>query len=287
MVTSRRYRRLLIALALAAYAGVFSAFVLLEVPGLGLGHFFYLAIVLLALATGPGVGAAGGLLATALYALGVVLNPDYPPKELVTISAALRCVTYTSMGTLVGWFVREHRRLVERLQILAERDQLTGLPNTRAFEAAITRRLEAGEPFGLLIGDMEDVQQAHDALGRGYADDAVCRVADLLAASIASDAELARVGRNEFAVLVSSRSTEELGRFAARLEGVLRDELLATTFGWSLFPREGVNALSLYRAADERLYARKLIRERQRAAGFTEELNEPVSPRRPSLPLGG
>jgi GGDEF domain-containing protein len=32
------------------------------------------------------------------------------------------------------------------------------------------------------------------------------------------------------------------------------------TFGWAVFPADGENALSLYRAADERLYARKLVR---------------------------
>ena len=32
------------------------------------------------------------------------------------------------------------------------------------------------------------------------------------------------------------------------------------TFGWAVFPGDGENALSLYRAADERLYARKLVR---------------------------
>jgi hypothetical protein len=31
-------------------------------------------------------------------------------------------------------------------------------------------------------------------------------------------------------------------------------------FGWAVFPQDGENALSLYRAADERLYARKLVR---------------------------
>ena len=34
-----------------------------------------------------------------------------------------------------------------------QRDGATGLPNTRAFEAAIQRRLDGGEPFALLIGD--------------------------------------------------------------------------------------------------------------------------------------
>jgi hypothetical protein len=49
------------------------------------------------------------------------------------------------------------------------------------------------------------------------------------------------------------------------------------TFGWSVFPHEGGNALSLYRAADERPYARKLIR-----GGRRGELTPP--PRLAALP---
>jgi hypothetical protein len=47
---------------------------------------------------------------------------------------------------------------------------------------------------------------------------------------------------------------------AARLESVLEDQGVRITFRWALYPGEGENALSLYRAADERLYAGKLVR---------------------------
>jgi hypothetical protein len=45
---------------------------------------------------------------------------------------------------------------------------------------------------------------------------------------------------------------------------VLSASGIAIAFGWSVFPQEGANALSLYRAADERLYARKLVRGERR-----------------------
>ena len=56
--------------------------------------------------------------------------------------------------------------------------------------------------------------------------------------------------------------------FAARLERVLASQGSQITFGWAVFPSDGENALSLYRAADERLYARKLVRlEQPEASG--------------------
>ena len=64
------------------------------------------------------------------------------------------------------------------------------------------------------------------------------------------------------------RIWQERGTFAARLERVLASQGSQITFGWAVFPSDGENALSLYRAADERLYARKLVRlEQPEASG--------------------
>jgi diguanylate cyclase (GGDEF)-like protein len=218
------------------------------------------AIAVLALASGPKMGVLGGVLATVLYALGIVLNPSIPPTEVPTESTAFRLITYTAIGLLIGWYAQRNQGLLAELRVLAERDYLTGLPNTRAFEAAITRRLEAGTPFALLIGDMDRLKAINDEHGHSEGNDTLRRLADALGGALGGDDEVARVGGDEFAVLTASRSSEDAGRVAARLETVLVASGIAITFGWSVSPQEGVNALSLYRAADERLYARKLIR---------------------------
>ena len=49
-------------------------------------------------------------------------------------------------------------------------------------------------------------------------------------------------------------------QLAARLERMLVDDRTKATLGWAVFPQEGDNALALYRAASERLYARKVMR---------------------------
>ena len=90
-------------------------------------------------------------------------------------------------------------------------------------------------------------------------DDAVRRLAEVLGKCLGPEDELARVGGDEFAVLTSARTTVEASRLCARLESVLAADGAGITFGWSVYPQEGLNALSLYRAADERLYARKMI----------------------------
>jgi diguanylate cyclase (GGDEF)-like protein len=258
------HRRLAIGLAAAMYGAVFAALVTYEQPGLGLGHFFYLPVALVALTTGPRVGALAGVVAAALYAVAFVLNPAVPTTQVVTVGAAIRLIPFAASGALLGWFAASNRALVDKLQILAERDHLTGLPNTRAFEAAIARRFESGRPFAILLGDMDGLKDLNERDGEGGGDDALRRLGTMLANALEPSDEIARVGGDEFAVLAALGSTQEAARLASRLEGVLAGAGLGITFGWAVHPQDGLNALSLYRAADERLYARKYIRSPRR-----------------------
>jgi diguanylate cyclase (GGDEF)-like protein len=253
--------RAFVAIAAVIYATVFVTFLVLERPGLGIAHFYYLAIALVAVGLGPAWGAAAGALATALYAVGVMVNHTMPTSEIFTLSTPIRLVNYVAIGALLGWFVAHYRAANQELEILAQRDLVTGLPNTRAFELAIDRRLEAGHPFALLVGDLDARAFAEDR------DEALRRVSEALTLALGSDTDVARVGGDEFAVLASCDSVEQAAQLAAGLERNLCETGSLVTFGWSAYPREGQNALTLYRAADERLYARRVLREPRVSVG--------------------
>jgi GGDEF domain-containing protein len=81
----------------------------------------------------------------------------------------------------------------------------------------------------------------------------------MLGRALGPEDEVARVGGDEFAVLATVPGSGEAPRLCARLESTLAQHGLGIRFGWAVHPDEGRNALSLYRAADERLYARKLL----------------------------
>jgi diguanylate cyclase (GGDEF)-like protein len=260
VVTLSRLQRpaLLLSASALAYGAVFGAYVLFERPGLGIGHFYYLAIVLVALVTGPRTGAIGGVAATALYGIGVFINPRIP-SIVGWESTSIRLVTYVAIGVIVGWYAASKRDLLVELTNLAERDDLTGLPNTRGFEAAIERRFGHASPFVLMVGDVDELGQLNERLGRNQGDEALRRVADVLARTKHPGDEVARIGDDEFAILARLEGAD--GRtLALELERLLATPGTTMTFGWATYPRDGRNALALYRAADERLYARKLAR---------------------------
>jgi diguanylate cyclase (GGDEF)-like protein len=253
-------RRLLIFAAIASAALVFVCFLVYERPGLGIGHFYYLAIALAAMAGGAGLGATAGVVTTGLYVAGVLINQNVPSHELLTTGSVTRGVTYVTIGALIGWFASHNRAMVDELRVLADRDVLTGLPNTRAFESAITRRLASGGAFALLVADMDALKDFNRDEGFTAGNDALRRLADRLANSLGPDDDIARVGSNEFAILATVRNSDGAPQLAARLERMLADDRTKATLGWATFPQEGDNALALYRAASERLYARKVMR---------------------------
>ncbi len=252
------HRRLLFAIAIAAYVLVFTSLVLFEVPGLGLGHFFYIPVALLALACGTQVGFLGGTLATALYVLAIVVTPRLPTRDVLTAATAIRFVTFSSCGVLVGWFANEHRRHVEQLRNLAERDFLTGILNTRVFDEALARRCRRERPFVLLLGDLDNLKLLNDTHGHIAGNTELRRLADALARAIRPGDELARVGGDEFAIL-TERRIDEATSVCAGLRDKLAAEDLHVTFGWAAQPEDGVGPRELFRKADDRLYAAKLI----------------------------
>jgi diguanylate cyclase (GGDEF)-like protein len=253
-------RYLMLLCAGLCFALTFGAFLVYERPGLGVGHFYYLGIALAAMALGPRLGVVAGLLATGLYARGVVLNPHIQSDEVLRVGTLTRAFTYVTIGALIGWFAGRNRVMLAELRVLAERDSLTGLPNTRAFESAITQRLASGVPFVLLLADMDALKDFNRDEGFAAGNEALRRLADRIAKSFGPDDDVARVGSDEFAILASVRGSDGGSRVAARLERVLADGRTRATLGWATFPHEGDNALALYRAASERLYARKVMR---------------------------
>ena len=253
-------RYLLLSSAGLCFTLTFGVFLVYERPGLGLGHFYYLGIALAAMAVGPRLGMAAGLLATGLYAGGVVLNPHVQSNEVLRVGTFTRAVTYVTIGALIGWFAGRNRTMLAELRVLAERDSLTGLPNTRAFEAAIDRRLEAGHGFVLMLADMDALKDFNREQGFTAGNDALRRLADQLASSFGPEDDVARVGSDEFAILATVQGDDNAARLAERLERLLAVGQTRATLGWAAFPQEGDNALALYRAASERLYARKVMR---------------------------
>jgi diguanylate cyclase (GGDEF)-like protein len=259
-------RASLLVSAAALYPVILAAFLLFEKPGLGLGHFYYVPVALIALAEGAAWGATAGVAAAGFYTVGILINPHLASSQVLTAGSIVRLITYTSMGALVGWFASNHRDLSNRLRIASERDHLTGLLNTRAFDAALTTRLEQRRPFGLILADLDSMKEINDTEGHAVGNDVLRHAGQLLASQCGPDEQVARIGGDEFAVITSQSSSDAVRGLCSRLSAALVDSGISMSFGWGVCPRDGDTSLLLFRAADERLYAQKLIRSRLTSA---------------------
>jgi diguanylate cyclase (GGDEF)-like protein len=253
-------RRLILPTAAACYAAVFAAFVFVERPGLGLGHFFYVPICLVALATDEVRGALAGIFAAAIYLLAIELTPRVPTAQVLTSATAIRLVTYTAVGALIGLYATRNRQLVERLRDHAARDFLTGLGNARVFDEELARRCAAGAPFALVLADVQDLKHVNDTHGHAAGNAALRRVGEVLQRHADARDVVARIGGDEFAIL-TDMPQNELAGLTSRVNRTLEADDLAVAFGVTLCPDDGTTTAELFHKADDRLFAAKLVRQ--------------------------
>jgi diguanylate cyclase (GGDEF)-like protein len=263
-------RRLVLVLAAPVYGAVFAAFVILEQPGLGIEHFFYVPICLVALATDEWRGAAAGLVASALYVAAVVVTPQMASTGVLTWSSMIRAVTYTSAGALLGWYATRNRRLLGELGDRALQDFLTGIGNARFFDGRLAERCAEGRAFTLVLADLDDFGQINDTHGHDAGNTALCRVADALRELAWPTDDIARIGGDEFA-FVTHLQPEQARHVCSRLANVLNADHLKLSFGTTSFPDDGTTATELFRKADDRLFAAKLLNRNRRTVAAYDD----------------
>jgi diguanylate cyclase (GGDEF)-like protein len=251
-------RRLVLGLAAVAYAAVLAAFIAFEHGGLGIAHFFYVPICLVALATDAVWGALAGVFATGLYAIGMVAAPRVDDTHALLEWAGIRLITFVLLGALVGWYASSNRSLVALLREHAGQDFLTHLGNARAFDDELAKRCAAGAPFVLLLADVDELKHLNDIHGHEAGNAALRRVAEVLRTHVGSDDAVARIGGDEFAIL-TGLTLEQTGLLRARIGRALASDDLKLSFSTTSYPTDGATTIELFRKADDRLFAAKLL----------------------------
>ncbi len=212
----------------------------------------------------------GEVLALGLYAVATVAVVTLGSGDQLGAASAMAAVvlvTHIVNARLVAGNSRvQHQRLEHasgRLRHLADHDVLTGCGNRRSLEARVAAlSVEApGGPHCLLLVDIDHFKAVNDRLGHGAGDRALQRVAGALCRTVRESDLVARIGGEEFAVLLPGLDVRGAGRLAERLRAAVAssgtDPPLTASFGLApLTPGPGALDAAL-RDADLPLYRAK------------------------------
>jgi len=162
--------------------------------------------------------------------------------------------------------ITERKQMEEKLEEMSIYDSLTGLYNRNFFEEEM-KRLSDGRhnPLGVIVCDLDGLKFLNDTLGHQAGDHMLANIAEILRQNFRSSDIIARIGGDEFAVLLTETESDEVELMLQRLRDAVRDynstepEMpLSLSVGHALGDGETADIQPLFREADNRMYREKI-----------------------------
>ena len=159
------------------------------------------------------------------------------------------------------------RKTIERLRSEADLDHLTGLANRRRFRVALNREVERwrryGVPCALLLLDIDHMKAINDRYGHPAGDSVIRQIANVLTRVLRDNDTAARLGGEEFALLLASIDGDKAATAAERLRAILAEQKIpevgnfTVSIGVAACPAHANSERTLYAASDRALYIAK------------------------------
>jgi diguanylate cyclase (GGDEF)-like protein/PAS domain S-box-containing protein len=184
---------------------------------------------------------------------------------------------FGAQGKVLGCFavvtdVTEHKLAQERIQRVAHHDSLTGLPNRLLFndrlDQAISLAKRKSRQCALLYLDLDKFKPVNDALGHLAGDELLKGVAERIRHQVRQSDTVARVGGDEFVVILPEIARREEAEIVARkivaaldapflLGSQLQSVCIGASIGIAVYPADARDADALVKAADAAMYSAK------------------------------
>lgn len=150
------------------------------------------------------------------------------------------------------------------IEFLSFYDSMTGLYNRRFFEEEL-RRLdsERNYPLTLLYADINGLKLANDIFGHTVGDELISKVAENIKNECRKDDIIARMGGDEFAIILPKTGSREVAHIVDRIKDELSKEhvgelVVSVSFGWATKEESGAPMEDVLKKADELMYKKKL-----------------------------
>jgi diguanylate cyclase (GGDEF)-like protein len=217
--------------------------------------------------TRVGLGRLGLLSASSLLAPAMLFVPAVGDDGADRLAIAICGISLFLLVIIrMAGFMGKVQRQSGDLERLAMQDDLTGLANRRRLEQALREALAGGRPQVAFLG-LNGFKNVNDELGRPVGDRVLGLLSDRIAGASPAGALVARMGGDEFAVLLADASADEASAMAHRLVAAMREPVVAgghellVGVGIGLAGGTGVEPVELLRRAEAAMYAAKLTGE--------------------------
>jgi diguanylate cyclase (GGDEF)-like protein len=196
------------------------------------------------------------------YASPLLYDPD---ASDVAFAARLLAFSVAVIGQTIAMQILK-RRLVRaevRQRTFAQLDPLTGITNRRGFDRALERAQATGDPYALVLFDLDDFKGINDLYGHPTGDVVLRAIAEAGQRSVRRDDCLARIGGDEFAVVAAGAEQAGADRLVRALAREVREAEMpegldvGVTFATAVAPIDGEDRDSLLSRASLRLLALK------------------------------
>ena len=206
-------------------------------------------------------------------------------------------------GEIIRWFgytedIDDYVLIEQRIRWTAEHDALTKLPNRAVFnhklERAIFEESRLGQKVAILLADVDNFKDVNDVLGHDAGDALLRSFADLIGRVLPDGALLARIGGDEFAIILPFEGAiSEVQQLSDRIFAALKDPVAINghsvecriSIGASVFPFHGQSPTELFKNADIALYEAK-ARGRGQMTLFSLEMKQETQRRVAMINLG-
>ena len=166
--------------------------------------------------------------------------------------------------------VTEREHAEARAQFLSTHDELTGLPNRLVFGQAVSEAVKAGRRYGqefvVMFIDLDRFKIINDTLGHAAGDSLLTEIANRLRQCVRESDVVARVGGDEFVILLREVSdADQVATVARKILSIVVKPLkihgqecrVTASIGISLFPSDAQDGETLIKNADAAMYAAK------------------------------
>ncbi|NOQ16017.1 MAG: EAL domain-containing protein [Methyloprofundus sp.] len=196
--------------------------------------------------------------------------------ELLTISATVNNMGKTQ--NYIGMFsdITRSKAQQKTLEMMAHYDVLTGLPNRSLFadryQQAIAHSKRTKTLLAVCFLDLDEFKPVNDNYGHLVGDQLLIKVAERIKTQLRAEDTVARMGGDEFTLLLGDISTQEqCEQMLARLHRSLahsfvvegQEMLISASSGITLYPRDDADLDTLLRHADQAMYKAKLAGRNQ------------------------